>query len=145
MNHSLVLITVEDAEFKHRLPFTPLDVAKRPKAPISQRVEIKVEAIRGASELPVSGTLVGVRVRAVSGSEESPYTFNVSYIAMYSFDTDTPDLERTAINIGGPFVFAFIRELVANLTSRTPYGAAMLEAPDFEALARNVTILPTSR
>lgn len=78
---------------------------------------------------------VAVRVRLVCDAPEAPYTYDVSYIALLSVDHEnTPppaDLERRLVITGATMAMPFIRELVANLSSRARFGTTWVAPVSF--------------
>jgi len=133
---SIAQIILEEARFGHVGNFLaqpPTEVAA--PSPVELRVEL-LKAPDGKSAV--------VRLRAGSGASEVPYSFSISYLVIFGMEEQegvpTPaDLDHRLLITGGTMAFPFVRECVANLTSRGRFGPSWLAPTDFNQIALPVT------
>lgn len=76
-----------------------------------------------------------VSVIVVSDDPTAPYTYEVRYIVLLTVDYDgeppPADLDRRLVVTGGTMAVPFVRELVANLTSRGRFGTTWVAPVNF--------------
>ena len=124
-------ILLESVSFKHTKPdFLSLPADK----PSQSEVGLSAQALYSEDRKDVA-----VRLRVVSDAPEAPYTYDVSYLTLLSVDYEgeppPADLEKRLLVTGGSMAMPFVRELVANLSSRARLGTTWVEPVNFDKLA----------
>jgi preprotein translocase subunit SecB len=123
-------ILLQDVQFRHVGPFLERD----PKTPIPQTaVNVEIELQRPSEAPPqASKPAALVRLRVTSDAPEAPYFYVVNYLAILTYEGSLPeDFERRLTVTGGMMVMPFVRELVANLSSRGRFGPTWLGPVNF--------------
>lgn len=130
-------IILERAEFKHQDDYLRVE----PTTPLEpSSVGMAVQVQRAVAD-PNGSALV--RVSATS-AEDAPYQFSVTYVLFYAMEPEEggavpEDLDRRLMVTGATMLFPFIREAVANLTSRGRFGPSWLAPTNFNNVVLNAT------
>jgi preprotein translocase subunit SecB len=137
VNLSISQIVLERAEFAHREDYLRLE-QKTALPPSSVEMTVQVQRAEGNTK----GAAL-VRVIASSG-EDAVYHFAVTYVVFYGMvwegDESVPDdLDRRLMVTGATMLFPFLRETVANLTSRGRFGPSWLTPTNFNSLVPTPT------
>lgn len=123
-------ILLDSVNFRHTDPnYLSLPSGK----PRDSRVVVTVEPLYSDDRKDVA-----IRLRVVCEDPESPYAYDVIYTALLTVDYENQpapaDLEPRLIATGGTMAFPFVRELVANLTSRAKFGTSWVAPVNFDKL-----------
>lgn len=136
MRLTVAQFVLEEAQFAHKsnyLERKPLDAV--PASPVD--LEIELAEAQDNPEVRV------VRLRAVSNAPEALYDFRVSYIVILMLDRQgeelPADLEQRVMVTGATMLLPFIREAVANLTSRGRFGASWMQPVNINELVLRST------
>lgn len=133
MNLTISQIVLERSEFKHRDDYLRLDPTVTKLEPSSVGMSVQVQR---AADNPSKAALV--RVAAKSG-DEALYHFAVTYVVFYGLEfaegeVAPADLEQRLMVTGATMLFPYLREAVANLTSRGRFGPSWLAPTNFNNL-----------
>jgi preprotein translocase subunit SecB len=122
-------ILLQDVQFRHVGSFLERD----PKTPIPQTpAGIEIE-LQQAAEAEKPAALV--RLRVTSDVPEAPYSYTVTYLVVLTYEGPVPkDFDRRLIVTGATMAMPFVREVVANLSSRGRFGATWLSPVNFSKI-----------
>lgn len=131
MKLSIAQVLLEEVQFAHASRhFLTQSAGESSESPVDVRVDLR----KGET-----GTEAVVRLRMVG---QAPYAFTVSYLVLFKLDfegSSSPDeLDKRLLVTGATMAMPFVRELVANLSSRGKFGATWLAPTDFSQLLLNV-------
>ena len=127
------------AEFRHRPDV--LTVAPSTEIP-DQEAQVEMRVFTSPD-----GRAAGVRVAVRTRPEDTqaPYSFCVEYVALVEEmdgEENMPVKEYVAM-AGATLLYPFLREAVANLTSRGRFGALWLKPFNVQAVTTTLTTAPT--
>lgn len=121
-------VLLEEVSFRHVGDFLARDLAQ-PIPPTPAKVNVQV--VRSATE---AGRAT-VRLKVVSDDATAAYHYAVSYLVFFTVDGPGPtDLDQRLAVTGGNMAMPFVRELVANLSSRGRFGAVWVAPVNFNKL-----------
>jgi preprotein translocase subunit SecB len=137
MKLTVAQFVLEDAQFAHKSNFLerkPLEAV--PASPVDLEIEL--------AEAQDNPAVRVVRLRAVSSAPEALYDFRVNYIVILMLDMEgeepPADLAQRLMVTGATMLLPFIREAVANLTSRGRFGPSWMQPVNInELVLRNTT------
>lgn len=130
-------ILLEEVRFKHRRSdFLSLPGGEQ----VQSTVNLTIETLNSDS-----WDSAAVRLRIVSDAPEAPYHFDVSYVVVYEIDfegaaTRPTDFRQRVGVTGATMALPFVRELVANLSSRGRFGPTWIAPTDFSALVQETKV-----
>lgn len=137
MNLTISQIVLERAEFAHREDYLRLEPnTALPASSVAMAVQVQ------RAEGNVNRAALA-RVTATSGGD-ALYHFSVTYVVFYVMEWEgnepvPDDLDQRLMVTGATMLFPFLRETVANLTSRGRFGPSWLAPTNFNALVPTPT------
>jgi preprotein translocase subunit SecB len=143
MKLTIAQMLLEEAKFAHRGDFLSLPASASPS---ESKVEMAVELSRAED---FSTAVVRLKV-STSADASAPYNFSVSYLALIKLDVEegeatTADIDRRLMVTGASMLYPFVREIVANLTTRGRFGPSWLSPTDFnKVVSRMPTPVPAT-
>lgn len=123
MKLSISQFVLEEASFAHKADFLSVS----PGVSIggeAQPVETQVTVLKGAEP-----NRAAVRVRVDNGDGDPQYRFVISYLAILTWEAngkEAEEIDRNLMGAGASMLIPFIRETIANLTSRGRFGPRWL-------------------
>lgn len=123
---SISQILLEDVSFRHVGDFLTRDAKEEfPDTPGQVNVEV--------ARTPDGNAVV--RLRLVSSDPRAAYQYTVTYVVLFKVDGDgPPDLDKRLAVTGANMAMPFVRELVANLTSRGRFGVRWVAPMNFNRI-----------
>lgn len=126
INLNLAQIFLDEAEFRHRGDALA-DVAPA-EAQTAATVTIDMR-------LSSDGQGAAIRLRVMSDAPDAPYFYSVTYVALFTFEaTMIEGLQERLMVTGASMLLPFVRELVANLSSRGRRGPNWLAPVNFSEI-----------
>jgi preprotein translocase subunit SecB len=140
MKLSIAQILLESAQFAHKGDF----LSKAPGTPVApSQVNLSVELKKSDD----SNTAI-IRLLVTNDSPEALYEFSVIYVLILNIDLEgeipSDDLDKRLMITGAGMLFPFVRETVANLTTRGRFGPSWLAPTDFSQIVLRNTQTPTT-
>jgi preprotein translocase subunit SecB len=131
MKLTVAQFVLEDAQFAHKSNFLERQPSEGvPAAPVDLEIEL--------AEAQDNPAVRVVRLRVVSSAPEALYDFRVSYIVILMLDMqgeEAPaDLDQRLMVTGATMLLPFVREAVANLTSRGRFGPSWMQPVNINEL-----------
>lgn len=122
-----VQVILESCEFRHKQDLFS-GVSGSPTKPV--RAHIGVELI-GSED----GKGAAVRLRVICDDAEAPYFYSVAYLVFYQLKSIPKGEEERLAITGATMAMPFVRELVANLSSRGRFGPTWVSPFNFAAMS----------
>lgn len=132
MKLTIAQIILERSEFKHRDDYLRLE----PRTALEpSNVGMTVQVQRAETD-PAHAALVRVTAKS---DDEALYYFSVTYVVFYGMEVEEgeappADLDHRLMVTGATMLFPYIREAVANLTSRGRFGPSWIAPTNFNNL-----------
>lgn len=129
MNLSIGTIQLEEVEFAQKPDYVAAPGTPQPNSTVDLRVELArlSEGYGGV-----------VRLRCSSDTPGVAHRFKVSYAAILTLDLQgeepPADLDKRLMVTGGSMLLPFVRELISNLSARTPHGSTWIAPTDFNRM-----------
>lgn len=129
MQLKLVNLVLESVQFAHVGDYMSKDVEKE-QGESPARLEINVHH-------DANDKKAFVRLRVTCDDPGAPYSYAVAYVAFFSYEGDAPhDVKKRFAVTGGNMALPFVRELVANLSSRGRFGTTWVGPVNFNKVVQ---------
>lgn len=118
-------IILESVDFRHTESPLTSEMQLVPRTETS----LQIEVIEGEDNR------AAVRLKIDCEAPDSPYQYHASYLVVFSYEGDPPkDLGKRLAVTGANMALPFVRELIANLSSRGKFGTTWVAPTDFNAV-----------
>jgi preprotein translocase subunit SecB len=115
----------------HEVPVEAPPIRVAPGEEINTKLDIN-----GGVRLREDGFEVDIEVHAIGDPAHAPYEITVKFTALFTISSEATDDEKIefGINSGTRLLYPFVREMIANITTRGVFGPVLLDPLDVDGI-----------